>query len=342
MLGVPPDFRKTRDAVCRITPFEPAADFAIVGPGTEPCQSFDHEDSPIVGLPWRPERLSGLVLLRRVLRESQMNKRHALSAISLFLMVLTAPGCILGNRPTFVHTSSIADEMTFYLDGAGNLGFGKETVPLGLADCGYLGQVRHFIWTTYWGPIHDQMSIVHNRRKAAELARQIEAHLDQYPSGKVNIIALSAGTGVAVFALEVLDSDYRVDNVVLLSSSLSSGYDLTRALKHVKGGIYFYWSPDDPILNRVVPIVGPVDQENSTPVVAGVAGASVPIRASRETMQCYRRHVHNVKWEPETLLGPVKYWHAGSITRHMIRELVAPILVGTAADTGRPAPPPQG
>jgi pimeloyl-ACP methyl ester carboxylesterase len=247
----------------------------------------------------------------------------------------------LGNRPTFVHTSAIADEKTFFLDGAGNFGFGKETVPLGLADAGYHGQVEHFIWTTYWGPIYDQMSITHNRRKAAELARQIEAHLDLHPSGKVNIIALSAGSGVAVFALEVLGSDYRVDNVVLLSSSLSAEYDLTRALKHVRGGMYFFWSPDDPILKRLVPIVGSVDQEGSTPLAAGVAGASPPVRASRETMQLYRQRVHNVKWEPEILVGPVKYWHAGSITRSMIRELVAPIIVGKAPETPRPIPSPQ-
>lgn len=261
-----------------------------------------------------------------------MGRPCLLSAIMLALTTIVIPGCILGNRPDFVYTGRDRDEVTFYLDGAGNLGFGKETVPLGLADAGYDGRVEHFIWTTYLGPIHDQVGLNHNRRKAGELAFRIERYLDAHPKGKVNIIALSAGTGVAVFALEGMGYGYAVENVVMLSSSLSADYDLSRALKSVRGGMYFFWSSSDPILNGVVPLLGTVDRSAETIMAAGNVGARVPLNASAEVKACYRERVHNIEWQPQPLIGPVKLRHAGSIDRTVIRDLVAPIIVGKPRD----------
>lgn len=247
-------------------------------------------------------------------------------------LLLGASGCILGSRPQFVRGGSAKDQKTFYLDGAGNLGFGKETVPLGLDDGGYQGQFEHYIWTTYLGPILDQRATWYNRHQGRGLAKKIEKYLDQHPGGSVNIIALSAGTGVAVFALEALPSKYQVDNVVMLSSSLSAEYDLTRALRRVRGGMYFFWSTGDPILRGLVPLVGTVDGENTTQV-AGAIGARIPSGAGRDTRQMYTTQVHNVRWYPHGSIGPIQLRHAGTTDRGFIREMVAPILVRSASRT---------
>ncbi|MBP7934789.1 MAG: hypothetical protein KA354_09100 [Phycisphaerae bacterium] len=236
-------------------------------------------------------------------------------------------GCIIGNRPNFVEPNATRpDQRTYFLDGAGNYGFGKETVPLGLADGGYEGFVEHFIWTTYLGPLVDQVNVTHNRGKATELARRIEGFLNRYPDGQVNLIGLSAGSGIAIFALEALRPNYKVDNVVMLDSSLSANYDLSWALTHVRGGIYFLWSPDDPVLREVVPMIGTVDRSSDKVLPAGVYGARLPRNASRETVNLYRK-VHNVPWQPQPLVGPVKLQHAGSISRAVICDVVAPIIV---------------
>jgi len=281
-----------------------------------------------------------------------MIARHNAVILCLVLTAGGLSGCILGNRPMFVDRGSRDDEKTFYLDGAGNYGFGKESVPLGLADGGYKGHVEHYIWTTYLGPLVDQLSYNHNRREGRGLARKIEAYLDAKPGANVNIIALSAGTGVAVFALEELRPGYTVDHVVLLSSSLSSNYDLTRALRHTRGGIYFFWSPDDPVLQGVVPIVGTVDRADAAP--AGTWGATLPYHASAETRQLYYERVHNIRWSPESFLSdPLRLQHAGSISRSVIRDKVAPILMARTIDrtrsttrpvagaTASPKPPPR-
>ncbi|MGB9626363.1 MAG: hypothetical protein ACPMAQ_16035, partial [Phycisphaerae bacterium] len=196
------------------------------------------------------------------------------------------------------------------------------------------GHVEHYIWTTYLGPLVDQLSYNHNRREGRALARKIEAYLDAKPGADVNIIALSAGTGVAVFALEELRPGYTVDHVVLLSSSLSSNYDLTRALRRTRGGIYFFWSPDDPVLQGVVPIVGTVDRADAAP--AGTWGATLPYHASAETRQLYYERVHNIRWSPESFLSdPLRLQHAGSISRSVIRDKVAPILLVKTIDRAR-------
>lgn len=267
-----------------------------------------------------------------------MDARRHIETLFLPILLTAAPGCILGNRPMLVHTGSRNDQLTLYLDGAGNYGFGKESVPLGLADAGYQGHVQHYIWTTYLGAVMDQVYYSHNRREGQKLARRIEAFLDEHPDGQLNIVALSAGTGIAVFALEELQPGYQIENAVLLSSSLSSDYDLTRAIGHVRGYIYFFWSPKDPVLRGVVPWLGTVDRASRHTPAAGAWGAVPPLNASAKTRQLYRDHVRNRQWYPEVSQGPWRLYHAGSIDRDVIRDLVAPVLLHTPP---RPANEPK-
>ena len=266
-----------------------------------------------------------------------MNVRGFVLSASLVLLTVGAPGCILGNRPTLVQIGSRDDQITYYLDGAGNYGFGKESVPLGLADGGYQGHLQHYIWTTYLGAVMDQVSLSHNRREGRELAAKIQTFLDTHSDGEVNLIGLSAGTGVVVFALEALELKHKVQNVVMLSSSLSADYDLTGALRRVDGGMYFLWSPDDPILADVVPILGTVDRSSHDTAPAGMWGARMPSGGSEFTRDLYSRKVHNIRWHTEPILGPLRLPHAGSISRAVIRDMVAPILVHNS----RAAKPPE-
>ena len=52
--------------------------------------------------------------------ECDMNVRGFVLSASLVLLTIGAPGCILGNRPTLVQIGSRDDQITYYLDGAGN------------------------------------------------------------------------------------------------------------------------------------------------------------------------------------------------------------------------------
>lgn len=290
------------------------------------CPQPHHGYSGVVGIPGETTR---------------MDARKIIVAFGLMLAVNACTGCVLGNRPTLIQTGTREDDITFYLDGAGNFGFGKESVPLGLRDGGYQGVFEHFIWTTYLGPGLDQGSYRFNRFRARQLAKRIQQHYDRYPGGRVNVIGLSAGSGVAIFAMEELSAGYNVDNVVMLSSSLSSEYDLTAALAHVRGGVYVLWSPKDPILRGMVPIVGTVDRASRSTPAAGVWGAMPPLNATAQTRQAYREKVHNIQWHPDAIQGPVRLQHAGSCSRDIVRELVAPIIRGTVQKSFIAAPATQ-
>jgi hypothetical protein len=242
------------------------------------------------------------------------------------LLAAAAPGCILGNRPSMSRTGSRTDSITYYLDGAGNIGFGKDAVRLGLAEGGYNGRVEYYIWTTYLGPVLDQVSYRHNRKEGRQLARVIEKYLNAHPGAQVNLVGLSAGSGIAVFALEQLKPGYQVDDVVALSSSLSATYDLSRALRRVRGGIHFFWSPDDVILRRVMPLAGTVDRAPHGAPVAGLTGARLPSGAGAEKRELYAK-VHNYEWRQEDNESLIKLRHAGSASRSIFRNRVAPLLV---------------
>lgn len=149
----------------------------------------------------------------------------------------------------------------YYLDGAGNWGFGVADVPQGLREAGWEGSIEVFLWTSTFNPAADQVALVLNKSRAALLTSKIEEYRDRYPDTPVHIIALSAGTGVATWAVEGLRPGCMIDNLVLLGSSLSYDYDMTKALEHIRGRVYVYVSPYDEVLTTAVRTLGTVDRK---------------------------------------------------------------------------------
>ncbi|QOJ14056.1 MAG: hypothetical protein HRU75_05145 [Planctomycetia bacterium] len=182
-----------------------------------------------------------------------MNK---IATLTLSLIVVTAAwsgGC----ASALTHRAEHG--LTVYCPGAGNIDGGDRGVKAGLESAGWKGDVSSIFWTLGFNPALDQTLRFNARLAGKRLARRIESYADAFPGRPVNLVGLSAGTGVAVWALEELRPGYRVDNVVLLGSSLWHRYDLTHALKRVKGRIYNYYSPHDSILTGPMKIFGTID-----------------------------------------------------------------------------------
>jgi pimeloyl-ACP methyl ester carboxylesterase len=177
--------------------------------------------------------------------------------------------------------------ITFYCPGAGNFDFGDVGIRQGLEAAGYQGQVAAVLWTVGLGPGVDQR-LGNARLGAYRLARTIEKYAKKHPGRPVNVIGLSAGTGVAIWALEDLKLGCNVDNVVLLGSSLWHRYDVSKALRHVNGKIYNYYSPQDFVLAGPMKLFGTVDGVFGEDG-AGAVGLHSPRGADR---------VVNIRWEP--------------------------------------------
>jgi hypothetical protein len=209
---------------------------------------------------------------------------------------------------------------TYYLDGAGNWGYGASEVPAGLRQAGYRGDVEVFLWTMSLNPLVDQLVTANARLRAAVLADKINRYAQRYPGRKINVIALSAGTGVAIWAIENLDGEARVNNVMLLGSSLSSDYDARPALRNIDGRIYVYYSSQDSVL-EAVRTIGTIDGKRGVDSV-GAVGLHPPGGANPKIV--------NIPWSRKWLpLGWVGY-HTDCTNEKFVRYELAKHLVEPA------------
>lgn len=163
---------------------------------------------------------------------------------------------------------------TFFLDGAGNWGDGGAQVADGLRAGGYQGDVEEYVWTTSFNPLVDQLNIVAAKMRARAFAARITQYHNRYPENAINVVALSAGTGVATWAVEQLGEGVLINHLVLLGSSISFDYDMSAALRHMRGNILVYWSQHDCVLEKVRTI-GTIDGRRGVDSI-GLVGLSTP------------------------------------------------------------------
>jgi hypothetical protein len=215
----------------------------------------------------------------------------------------------------------------FYLDGAGNLGFGQETLPRALRSAGFKGDVENIIWTTHTGPLGDQMIRVNARLRSDELTKKIVKYRRKYPDAPVYIIGLSAGTGVAVWGVENLPSDITVDTIVLLGSSLSTHYKMIRCMRHVANKIYVIYSPNDAVLRGFIPVTGTIDGAYLTEP-AGLVGLYPSRNLRRVERDMYREKIVNIPWRPVFERLGYAGGHTDATSEDFVRYYIAPKLLG--------------
>lgn len=243
---------------------------------------------------------------------------YLLSAVIVGLAVLSGCGPAFGPKASH--------GITFYAPGAGNFDFGDVGLREGLRQAGYPGQVAGIVWTVSFNAAIDQR-LGNARIGGTSLARHIEKYADEFPGQPINLVGLSAGTGVVVWALEDLKPGYEVDTVVLLSSSLWYRYDVSKALTRLKGKLYNYYSTQDPVLAGPMKIFGTIDgvfgQDG-----AGAVGLKPPGGSDK---------IVNIRWKPEYRQYGYHGGHTDSTSAAFIRhEISKHITFGDSA-----AAPPQ-
>jgi hypothetical protein len=209
----------------------------------------------------------------------------ATTVIGLAVVCLSvAGGC--GSEPTFSREDQFG--RTYYIDGAGNWGYGVAEVHEGLRKAGYKGAIINWHWSPTFNPALDQtIGRGAARGRGADLGREITQYLAKFPGNEVNIICLSAGTGVGIWACENTTLPARVNNIILLGSSLSSDYDVSTALQHIAGKIYVYHSSSDMILQGPVRTLGTIDGKMGVDA-AGIVGLRPP--------RGDRKRIVNIPW----------------------------------------------
>lgn len=231
--------------------------------------------------------------------------------VALLLGVIAVSGC----GPSY--SARARHGIAYYCPGAGNIDFGDGGIREGLQAAGYRGEVASVMWTVSLNPAIDQALKIPARSGGERLARTIEQYLDEYPGRPVTLIGLSAGTGVALFACESLRPGYSVENVILLSGSVSHDYDVRRALRRIDGKIYNFYSSRDAVLAGPMKVFGTIDGKLGKEG-AGAVGLTPPTDRERVVNIAYRR-----EWSRYGYYGGHTDVTAAAFVEHHIAPLVA-------------------
>lgn len=249
---------------------------------------------------------------------------------TLFVVCALATGC-----GTIAYSAKAQNGITYYCPGAGNTDFGDAGLRAGLEAAGYKGEVAAYVWTISFNVAIDQTLRFNAKLKGQQLARVIESYMDKYPGQPVNVVGLSAGTGVAIWALEDLKEGYSVENAVLLSSSLWHRYDVGRAARHVKGKIYCYYSSNDAILAGPMKLIGSIDGVFGED---GVGSVGLHSKGGAD-------RIVNISWKPEYESMGYYGGHTDSTASGFVRAVLSKHLLspagGAAPPSGATPPKPQ-
>lgn len=201
----------------------------------------------------------------------------------------------------------------------------------GMIDGGFKGIMEAYRWQTGAGFAVDHMSSPEYKKDVARgLAKKVTEHRRAYPDDPIYLGGLSAGCAVVLYALEELPRDVSVDQVILLSSSVSADFDLTPALAHVRGRIYAFTSSGDVVLKDLAANFGTADGKKVGTDISGLRGFHPPGAPARvET--CYGGKVVNIPWRPEF----AKYGHNGGHTDSVASAFVAKYVAPLVKPAGR-------
>jgi hypothetical protein len=205
---------------------------------------------------------------------------------------------------------------TWYIDGAGNWGFGVVESAVGLEKGGYPGKVENYHWSLTMNPALDQTLRFIAQGAGARLGDIITDYLRTHPGAEVNVIGLSAGTGVGMWAIENVKPPFKVNNYVMLGSSLSSRYDARKALNNMTGKIYVYYSSSDPVLSGPVRALGTID--GSFDDSAGLVGLRGPAAATGRIV--------NISWSARFEKYGWVGGHTDATSAEMMQYEIAPKL----------------
>ena len=210
-----------------------------------------------------------------------------------------------------------------HLPGIGGYRWIDKQMVAGLKEGGYEGRLAVHDWP---GDDPGLAALLNRQKNDHEAQRVAEALTKRYrenPRRRIVVTAHSGGTGIAVWALEKLPDDVKVDTVVLLASALSPDYDLAPALRHVRGKMYSFNSLTDTLVLGVgTRTFGTVDGVKCD--AAGRCGFCLPDDADAKQYQKLVQVPYTAKWMELGNIGD----HIGPMSNRFARDVLAPVVLG--------------
>ncbi len=253
-------------------------------------------------------------------------KNFARSRVAIILLGVALCGC--GGATDFSTTGRLDNGLVIILPGIeGESGLNHDIrngLVAGGVDCAVSIRSWGRILPPPFGMLASQVDVIGNRLAARSLAKDVAEYQDSHPGKPVYIMGHSGGGGIAVFVAEYLPEGHKVDGLILLSASISSAYDVTKALEHTHRGIVNLYNRNDGMLLGVgTTLFGNVDGIRGPS--AGLLSFDTPgEKASPAKREAYKR-LYQVELTQEMSLGGSS--HTSSTEPGFVSVYIAPWLL---------------
>lgn len=192
----------------------------------------------------------------------------------------------------------------------------------GIVAGGFHETVQFYDWTEHDPGMDALVDIHRNKREAIKIAALLARQIRARPGARIYILAHSGGTGLAVWALEDLPADCKINSMVLMSSALSPRYDLSKALSHITGHLYVFSSLADLLVLGVgTQLFGTIDGVKTD--AAGRVGFTAPRGAD---LAQYTKLV-SLPYDPAWIRYGDMGDHVGGMRTAFARRIIAPLLL---------------
>ena len=193
---------------------------------------------------------------------------------------------------------------------------------------GFDAETAIYDWTGSRFPIAALTQRERNIVEAEKVARMITRKYRAAPDRPLYLSCESGGAGVAVWALERLPEDVHVEAVVLVSPALSTEYDLSAALRHVRGKMLVFPSKSDGlVLGFGTLFFGTMDRRHKKS--AGLDGFTRPASGDPEQYAKLEQYPYRGKMLFTYGNGG---GHAWAMYPHFASAWLAPRLIALARD----------
>jgi len=257
-------------------------------------------------------------MLMRMLIVRTVRRWFLISALLVWLVPIPARAAAAKEtpRPWLLHLNGIGGERVC-----------DHTLLSGLTAGGFDADFHIYDWTEgETGIVALQRHATHpiEARKVADLIIQ---QFNANPTTPIYVTGHSGGAAILTWALELLPDQIKVESACMFAPALSPEYDLTKALRHVKGKLFVFSSPHDfVVLSTGTRMFGTMDGVRGD--AAGLKGFVQPRTADAEQ---YKKIVP----QPYQRSWALRYGNVGShicaLRPKFARDYVARLLL-----TGKP------
>ena len=241
---------------------------------------------------------------------------------AILLFLLSATGCISVPTPTGSRQLPVGSTYLLHLPGVTGVTCFDQWWLNAFRDSKAVEAADFYDWTGPHGWINVLHAVERNHVTAARIAAFISEIKQVNPTSHIILSSESGGTGVAVWALEALPADVRVDEALLIAPSMSPDYDLTAALRHVAGTMYYLTSPADDLTNGLgTSFFGTIDGKHG--LGAGLVGFHAPANSDARQYGKLVRVPYDLRWMVWGNFG----LHTGGMSAPFARNVLAPMLI---------------